>query len=151
VSTPHPDALEEKLADPSSCQHQDSAYFDTFVAPDAASLLLAADAGLLRGAYAGLPPADVDVYLKTLGSEAAMAAALDWYRANIQDRKFTTPALGKVDADAHFCLDTAEASRDFMSGPYRFVRLPGVSHWVPEAAPDALTDAILAIARQDGG
>jgi pimeloyl-ACP methyl ester carboxylesterase len=35
-----------------------------------------------------------------------------------------------------------------VTGPYTFVELPGVSHWIPEEAPEPLADAILA--RIDG-
>ncbi|HVU00351.1 MAG TPA: alpha/beta hydrolase [Polyangiaceae bacterium] len=161
VSTPHPDALKEKLSDASSCQHRDSAYFDTFTQPDAATLFLAGDAGVLRAAFPGVAAEDVDVYVKALGTPDAMNAALNWYRANIQNRNFTTPDVGSVtipvtyvfgDADAYFCLDTAQATANFVSGPYRFVQLAGVSHWVPEAAPDAVSTAILdRIRGTDGG
>ena len=30
-----------------------------------------------------------------------------------------------------------------MSGPYRFVVLPGVSHWIPETAPVELNRLLL--------
>lgn len=162
VSTPHPDAFEEKLADPTSCQYGDSAYFDTFQSPDATNAFLANDAGGLRSAYAWQSPEDVAVYLTTLGNRPAMDAALDWYRANIKDRLFTTPTLGKVTAptrlvfgefDSYFCLDTAKASADFVSGPYRFIEVPGVDHWVPETSPEDVTNAILDVIRaaRDGG
>ena len=41
LSVPHPDAFKQALADPSSCQHQDSSYFDCFVMPDAVNDFLA--------------------------------------------------------------------------------------------------------------
>jgi len=168
VSTPHPDALKEKLSDATSCQHTDSAYFDTFTSPSATELLLGNDAAVLEGAYATAYPGetaeDTAVYLMALDNQPAMDAALNWYRANIKDRNFTTPALGDVtiptrlvfgDADAYFCLDTAQATSTFVTGPYQFIDLPGVSHWVPGEAPDAVTQAILdvihAASSTDGG
>lgn len=161
VSTPHPDALSEKLADPTSCQYGDSAYFDTFASPDATTLFLANDAAVLKATYAGATPEDVAVYVAALGNQPAMNAALDWYRANIKNRNFTNPPLGKVtipsrlvfgDADPYFCLDTAQATADFVSGPYRLVELPGVNHWVPENSPSEVTQAILDVIRsRDGG
>jgi len=30
-----------------------------------------------------------------------------------------------------------------VTGDYRFVELPGVTHWIPEQAPDQLAAAIL--------
>jgi hypothetical protein len=38
---------------------------------------------------------------------------------------------------------SAEATRDWVSGPYRFEILDGVSHWIPEVASDALTRLLL--------
>ncbi len=38
----------------------------------------------------------------------------------------------------------AEGCAGFVEGDYRFVELNGVSHWIPDQAPDVLADAILA-------
>jgi len=152
ASTPHPDALQKELIDPSSCQHSASAYFDTFSSPDAASLFLDGDAGVLRGTYPGLTAADVDVYVKALGTLTAMTAALDWYAANIVDRKFAIAGLGLVtvptllvwgEDDQFFCKDTVELSRDYMQAPFTLKELPGVNHWVPENGADQFTMVLL--------
>ena len=37
----------------------------------------------------------------------------------------------------------AEGCAAYVTGDYRFVELPGISHWVPEQAPDQLATAIL--------
>ncbi|WP_246076561.1 hypothetical protein [Amycolatopsis cihanbeyliensis] len=34
-----------------------------------------------------------------------------------------------------------------MTGDFELVVLPGVSHWVPEEAPNAITDAVVRLAR----
>lgn len=47
-------------------------------------------------------------------------------------------ALGRV---------AAERCGDHVAADYRYVELDGVSHWIPEQAPDALAEAILARAR----
>ena len=31
----------------------------------------------------------------------------------------------------------------FVDAPYRFVVLPGLSHWIPDEAPDVLAEIIL--------
>jgi pimeloyl-ACP methyl ester carboxylesterase len=38
----------------------------------------------------------------------------------------------------------AEASAAFVSGGYQFVVLEGVTHWIPEAAPQELARLLLA-------
>ena len=39
--------------------------------------------------------------------------------------------------------EAAEATAAEVTGPYRFEVLEGVSHWVPEEAPDALNRLLL--------
>ena len=39
--------------------------------------------------------------------------------------------------------EAAEATGNYVSGPYRFEVLEGVSHWIPEAAPEQLSGLLL--------
>ncbi|HVW27943.1 MAG TPA: alpha/beta hydrolase [Polyangiaceae bacterium] len=153
ASTPHPDALQQELSDDASCQYQASAYFDSFVKPAAVDFFIDDDAGVLHETYGGLSPADVDVYVKALGNRSAMAAALDWYAANIVDRKFNLPSLGTVTVptllvwgtkDETFCKDTVELSRSFVQAPFTLEELDGVNHWVPENGAERFNAALLA-------
>jgi hypothetical protein len=41
--------------------------------------------------------------------------------------------------DAAIGRMAAEGSREHVQGPYRFEVLEGVSHWVPECAPEELS------------
>ncbi|MBW2717865.1 MAG: alpha/beta hydrolase [Deltaproteobacteria bacterium] len=147
VSIPHPDAFAEALADPESCQRQASAYFDFFVSPASEAVLLDNDAAGLRGLYAELSDDAVDEYLRVLGTEDALGAALNWYRANIGGRQIMAEPVGPIavptlfvwsDGDAAVCREGAEATERFVAAPYRFEILEGVSHWVPELASDAV-------------
>ncbi len=148
VSVPHPDAFARVLSDPTSCQVAASSYFDVFVQPDSEDAFLANDHALLRALFAELEAAAVDEYLRVLGSKAALGAALNWYRANIRNRNIEQPAIGPVevptmftwsDGDTALCVDGAVLSAEYAAGPYRFEVLEGVSHWVPELAPEALS------------
>ena len=87
-----------------------------------------------------------------LSDPAAFRAATNWYRANIEDRVFTTPA-GEITVptlyllgsdDPFFCRDTAEASADHVTGSYRFVALEGEGHWLAELADEDVNRALLA-------
>ena len=101
------------------------------------------------------------MYVKALGNQAAITAALDWYRANIKDRQFTVPTLGPVsvptlmvwsDQDSYICRAGIDLTRSFVKAPYHLAVLSGVNHWVPENAADALDALLLAHFRgQDGG
>jgi pimeloyl-ACP methyl ester carboxylesterase len=159
VSTPHLTALAEAYADPTTGQAQQSAYVDTFVAPGSEQLFLADDAALLRSLYdeAGLDAAEAQVHLDVLADQAAMRAALDWYRAN--DLTAGT-ALGAIEVPTLYVWGTedqalgraaAEATGDFVTGPYRFEPLEGVNHWVPEVAADGLDALLVEFLAEPGG
>ncbi len=47
------------------------------------------------------------------------------------------------DGDLALGRTAAEATGRHVAGSYRFVELPGVSHWVPEQAPEALAALVL--------
>ncbi|MCE2540468.1 MAG: alpha/beta hydrolase [Acidobacteria bacterium] len=152
VSVPHPDAFARVLNDPTSCQVEASSYFDVFVQPDSEDAFLANGQAGLRGIYTGIDEAAVDEYLRVLGSKPALGAALDWYRANIGDRNLQGPALGPVevptmftwsDGDTALCIDGALLTAEYVTGPYRFEVLEGVSHWIPDLAAEAMSTLLL--------
>jgi pimeloyl-ACP methyl ester carboxylesterase len=160
VSVPHPDAFNKELADPTSCQYAASSYFDLFTTPAAVSYFLDNDAARLRSAYPGVASSDVDVYVEALGNVPTLTAALDWYRANISNRQFTTPVLGPVtvptlmiwgDGDPYFCRATIDATAQFVTGPYRLEVLQGTNHWVPENAADSVDALLLGYLRDSAG
>lgn len=151
LSTAHPDIIAQQRAMPDSCQSRATAHFAERKREDAAAELLVDDARLLRAEYADLPRAAVHEYLRVLGSEPALDAALRWYRANIDPPEASAP-LGPVEVPALYvfsdedptnCRDTADANEDFVAGPYRFEVLRGVDHWIAERAPDTFNDLLL--------
>ena len=152
VSVPHPDAFAAVLSDPTSCQVAASAYFDLFVQPDSEDAFLAAGQAVLRGLFAGIDDEAVEEYVRVLGSKAALGAALNWYRANIGDRSLRGPAAGRVevptmftwsDGDLALCIDGAVLTEQYVEAPYRFEVLEGVSHWIPDLAPEAMSSLLV--------
>ena len=151
VSVPHPDAFARVLNDPASAQAQASSYFDVFVQPDSEDAFLANDQALLRSVFAGIEAEAVDEYLRVVGSKAALGAALNWYRANIDDIR-QGPALGPVDvptmftwsdADPAISIEGAQLAGEHVTAPYRFEILEGVSHWIPDLAAEAMSGLLL--------
>lgn len=152
VSVPHPDAFARVLSDPTSCQPEASSYFDVFVQPDSEDNFVANDNAGLRGFFAGIEEDAVEDYVQVLGSKAALGSALNWYRANIADRLVSGPAMGVVrvptmftwsDGDTALCIDGAELTEEYVDAPYRFEVIEGVSHWIPDLAPDQMTELLL--------
>ena len=115
----------------------------------AEDLLLENDAARLRAMYGEVVPADqVAEHVRILSEPGALTAALNWYRA-------MTAELGELasvtvpttyvwsDGDTAIGRAGAENCGTFVDAPYEFVELTGISHWIPEQAPDALAAAIL--------
>ncbi len=151
VSVPHPVPFVAAMAsDPD--QRQRSSYFDLFrQAGKAEQVLLADDGARLRGMFSSCPPQRVDRYVAPLVAQPeALTGALNWYRA-------MSPAdlagLGPCPVPTTFVWgeqDPAIGERaaldcaGYVTGAYQFVRLAGVSHWAPDAAPAEVAAAILA-------
>jgi pimeloyl-ACP methyl ester carboxylesterase len=148
ISVPHPGAFSTLLDDPSSDQFEASAYFDVFVQPSSEDGFLAKDAARLRRAYAALGDEATNEYLRVLGNKPALGAALNWYRANIEQRKFKSMPTAHVrvptmlvwsDGDEYLRREGAELTARYVDAPYRFEVLEGVDHWVPEVAAERVS------------
>ncbi|MGA8988023.1 alpha/beta fold hydrolase [Aeromicrobium sp.] len=115
----------------------------------AEDLLLEDGAKRLRAMYGGIvTAAQADSYIGPLSEPDALTAALNWYRAMRSD----LGALSAVsvpttyvwsDQDVAIARAGAEQCGRFVEADYRFVELAGISHWIPEEAPDSLAEAIL--------
>ncbi|MBM7805725.1 pimeloyl-ACP methyl ester carboxylesterase [Geodermatophilus bullaregiensis] len=148
VSVPHPTAFTAAFrSDPE--QQERSAYIRLFwQAGKAEEVLLADDARRLRRMYGdAVDPEAIDEYVAVLSAPGALTAALNWYRAMSSATPVDDVAVPTTyvwsDADVAIGRTAAEACAAHVTGDYRFVELPGVSHWIPEQAPDALAAAIL--------
>jgi pimeloyl-ACP methyl ester carboxylesterase len=144
VSVPHPRPFADaRASDPD--QQQRSGYIATFREADAPErMFLDNGAELLRRAVAEAGPEIAAEHVRVLTDPGAMNAALNYYRAwdDALDR------LGPVSTPTLFVWSTddvalgrvaAEATKDWVTGPYRFEVLEGLSHWIPEVAPDELS------------
>lgn len=149
VSVPHLAAYGAALAgDPD--QQQRGSYIELLrQAGRAEDLLLADDARRLRAMYGGIvPDSQVASYVGQLSEPGALTAALSWYRAMRSDLgslPATTVPTTYVWSDEDMAIGRTGAERcgDFVDADFRFVELTGISHWIPEEAPDSLAEAIL--------
>jgi pimeloyl-ACP methyl ester carboxylesterase len=148
VSVPHPTAFTAAWrSDPE--QQERSAYIRLFWQQGKAEeVLLADDARRLRRMFGDVVDREaVDEYVAVLSAPGALTAALNWYRAMssatpVDDVSVPTTYVWS-DADVAIGRTAAEACAAHVTGDYRFVELPGVSHWIPEEAPDQLAAAVL--------
>ena len=151
LSTPHLDAFADALKT-NLKQQAMSAYFLLFRAPfhAAEKVLLAADAKALRGAYAGkVPAAEVEANVQRFVQGGTLTGGLNWYRAG----GLSSGAIGPIsvptlylwgDQDQALGEQAALDTANHVSGPYRFERLSGKSHWLLEECPDEVATLVLA-------
>ena len=99
----------------------------------------------------GLPSdtAEVAAFVEAMLEPGALTAALNWYRAmdpaSLGDVGAVTVPTLYVWSDEDIALGraAAEDTVNWVSAPYRFEVLSGVSHWIPETAPDRLNELLL--------
>jgi pimeloyl-ACP methyl ester carboxylesterase len=155
LSTPHPRAFADALAptgDAPAEQATRSSYIEMFRMEGTEVGMLANDMAGLRLIFAGGGMSDEQAkpYLEALGTPEALGAALNWYRAaDLTDSEGLQPITVPVlyiwgIEDVALGRDAAEATANHVDGPYEFVELTGVNHWLCEQAPDAVNDALLA-------
>ncbi|WP_141921763.1 alpha/beta fold hydrolase [Haloactinospora alba] len=149
LSVPHPAAYAWARANDADQQRR-SAYIDLFRQEGKAEdVLLADNADRLRGVM--VPPLteqQAEPHLDLLREREAMTAALNWYRAmdsGYGDLGPSTVPTTYVWSTEDLALGAAGAQRceQHVTGPYRFVRLEGVTHWIPEQEPETVAREVL--------
>ncbi|HUE08244.1 MAG TPA: alpha/beta hydrolase [Acidimicrobiales bacterium] len=154
VSTPHPLALRHALSGSDTEQAARRSTTASLQAPDEPERLLLGPAGdgsgLLRMLReTGLDDDDAEMYAAALTEPGALTAALNWYRAmdpravaDLEPIRVPTMYVWST-GDAAIDRMAAEGTREHVQGPYRFEVLEGVSHWVPETAPEQLSGLLI--------
>jgi pimeloyl-ACP methyl ester carboxylesterase len=154
VSTPHPTAMGAAIANADGDQAQRSSYIGLFRQDGTAEEILLGEDGSgegLRQMYlgAGLSADKAEVYVEAMTVPGVLTAGLNWYRAMDAE---TARGLGKVSMPTMYVWSTedialgrraAEDTASWVSGPYRFEVLEGVSHWIPDEAAETLNGLLL--------
>ena len=145
VSVPHPLAFVQALRTDED-QRARSRYMQEWQDPRAEEQLLANG---FADVFGEIPGVDTGTYVERMREPGALTAALSWYRAqSLRD----LDGLGAIcmptmhvwsDADRALGPAGAHGTAEHVDGPYRFEVLEGVSHWVPEQAPDRLAALLL--------
>ncbi|WP_320671012.1 alpha/beta fold hydrolase [Patulibacter defluvii] len=147
ISVPHPDVWALAVErDPG--QRERLGYMAFMARDDAAALLREHDGRRQRAMFQGVVPHDqADAHVARLAAPGAMEAALRWYRAlplGGPSGPVTTPTLFVWGSeDLAFGRAAAEAVAEQVTGPYRLAVLDGITHWVPEQAPEQLNGLLL--------
>lgn len=138
---------------PATLEARQKAWYQLyFLFPEAEELLLRDDAALLRQWLA--EPADGEHYLADLRRPGALTAGLNYYRANVGpsrelDQRHDLPPVGAPtlglwsDGDHYLAESAMERSGEWVTGPWRYQRIEGASHWMQLDQPERLTALLL--------
>lgn len=152
LATPHPQALHAAIqSDQDQYNRLEYVRFFRAQVGGAEQAILADGGSRLAAAYGGAVSDDlVARNVKRLSEPGALTAALSWYRAVATD-DLDIPA-GRVSAPTLYIWGSedralgrvaAESTEKWVDGPYRFVELPGASHWLPEESADQVIPLLL--------
>lgn len=163
LNAPHPIAFRRALRDP--IQWLRSSYMLFFQLPVLPERLFAADnfavlARTLRRQPASrdaFTPADVAHYQRAFARRGALTAALNWYRALVQYPDELRHPIRRIDAptlllwgecDPYLGVGMSEGLLSWVPR-LRVERLPGVSHWVQNDAPERVNELLTAFLREE--
>lgn len=147
LSRPHPAAFARALAeDPEQAER--SQHHQGFRRPEAIERLRRDDFKSLRRGLQAEGIADPELYLRPLGEEGAMEAAINWYRASgialASIPAVMMPTLYVWGAnDASVGRRAAELTREFVRAPYQFVEIEGGGHFIVDQMPDRIASLLI--------
>lgn len=149
LSRPHPAAFARAMKEDTQ-QSTRSGHHRAFREANAVARMREAKLKPLRDALLrqGVPAADTDVYVTQLLEDGAIEGAMNWYRASgiaaAETPKIATPTLyvwGTEDATVG--RRAAEFTREYVTGPYRFVEIEGAGHFVVDQEPERISALLL--------
>lgn len=151
VSVPHPAAFVRAAL--SSRQLLDSWYMLSFQLPWLPERALSQPRALGAMKHGGgMSDEDVEHFRRGMVEDGALRGGISWYRAlplagarmSRTGEPVTVPTtMVWSDGDRFVQRRGVEATRQHVTADYRLVVLPGVTHWVPTQAPEALAQAVL--------
>ncbi|WP_059011654.1 alpha/beta fold hydrolase [Streptomyces specialis] len=147
LSVPHPSAFLTSMF--TSVQGLKSWYMYAFQLPWLPERLLLVDPvrTLIR---LGLSPEQARRDAAWFSGPEALRTAINWYRAMplVNPRAARTPVRRPTlfvwsDGDVAISRQAARRCARHVQGPYTFVTLAGVSHWIPDQAPGELAELLV--------
>jgi len=145
------------FADAGFAQREKSWYMLLFQFRDVAEQIITRENWRFMRDFARNHP-ECDHWIAQLSRPGALTAALNWYRANSGPERWLAPRppLPKVRAptlgiwssgDAYLTEAQMVRSAEFVSGPWRYERLEGASHWLQLDRPEEVNRLVLEFLR----
>ncbi len=162
LSVPHAGAMNEAMRHGTQALH--SWYMLAFQVPALPELVLGWRGGRpLRRALtaSGLRAETAARYASKADQPGGLTGPIDWYRALPLNRRAASGRRRRVGGgggpakvqtptlmiwgpgDPFITRRAAEATGAWVAGPYRFLEIPGATHWLPEESADAVADALI--------
>ena len=149
VSVPHPGSFLQAML--TSRQGLKSWYMYVFQLPILPEIMIGRPANLRRALrQSGLPPASATRDAERNGSFADARGGLNWYRGALLEapdhgRPTPVPVLQVwSDGDVAVTEVGIDRTREYAAGDFRLVTYAGVSHWIPDEAPERLAADLVA-------
>jgi pimeloyl-ACP methyl ester carboxylesterase len=148
MSVGHPNALR-----PRSLEQREKGWYQLLFqfAGTAEELLRRDDWKLLRELLRG--DGDIERYVADLSRPGALTAALSWYRANLAPEReleprtplpaVAAPTLGLWSSGDNYLTEEGMLrSAEHVTGPWRYERIEGASHWMQLDAPARINELL---------
>jgi epoxide hydrolase 4 len=162
LNAPHPDVFARVLAD-GWRQKRKSWYVAFFQLPWLPEWLMTRELGkplaqMFRQHSDKISDAQIEIYRRNVIEPGAATAMINYYRANFpvlqrgagKHAKLTTPTL-MIWGEDDLALDIAlTQGNEQHVADFTLRKLPGVSHWVQQDAPDRVNELIAEWARGKG-
>lgn len=148
VSVPHPGAFIKSMV--RSKQLLLSWYMLLFQIPFVVELLLSRRSIAKALRHAGMTAEMVTIYRKDIVEYGALSGGLGWYRGLpfTRNSEFTSnvsvpTTMVWSDNDVALGRKGVDLTRDYVTGPYELEVYEGLTHWIPDEAPERLAASIL--------
>lgn len=147
VSVPHPGAFIKSMV--RSKQLLLSWYMLLFQIPFVVELLLSRKSIAKALRHAGMTADMVAIYRKDIVEYGALSGGLGWYRGLpfTRNSEFTSKVSVPTtmvwsDNDVALGRKGVDLTRDYVTGPYELEVYEGLTHWIPDEAPERLAESI---------
>ncbi len=147
VSVPHPGAFIKSMV--RSNQLAKSYYMGIFQTPVVPELILSRRSTAKALRHAGMTNEMVETYRKDIVEYGALPGGLGWYRGlpfapfGEIGRKVTVPTtMVWSDNDIALGRKGVDLTEEYVTGPYELEVYEGLTHWIPDEAPERLAESI---------